>query len=686
MHGSIRVLVALTLLAGIGVSPALAQRNKLDDELQRLAKTKSGSSTVGVIVKTRPDSVKAVADKLRRRGDEVRTSHPAAGAVTAEVRRDGLAALAADPAIESVSIDAPVSAFGAPKKAAVRQRTTRGRKPSAATPPPPPVNVLRATLGLADAKMTGLGIGVAIIDSGIQPVADFDLRITAFRDFTKDDSPNGQAVAAYDDYGHGTHIAGLIGSNGSLSSGEFRGVAPAVRLVGLKVLNEKGEGSTSDVIAALEFAIANRTALGIDVVNLSLGHPIYERAATDPLVQAVEKATRAGLIVVVAAGNFGENPETGEVGYAGIMSPGNAPSAITVGALKTKGTIDRQDDRVPSYSSRGPTWYDGMLKPDVLAPGDNIVSNVSQSAWLARRYPELVSTTRSGGAFLRLSGTSMSTAVTSGVVALVLESQRAGALKRVADATPNSSQWPADQWFSLYRTLPRVSANTVKALLQYSALRVNDGTADYDPLTQGAGGVNAEGATRLAFAVDATVPLGTQWLGSFGQPSTTIAEQALPWAQSIYWGGQEVLGPSIAMSELAWSAHVVWGTNIFWSTTEDLEHIVWGTSIDWSFLNDEHIVWGTSTDWSFLGDEHIVWGTGTPFAYSFLGDEHIVWGTNLYWDEHIVWGTSLIGLFYDEHIVWGSGATTAQSTAWGNLLDLEHIVWGTGGVFAAGVK
>ena len=111
-----------------------------------------------------------------------------------------------------------------------------------------------------------------------------------------------------DEYGHGTHVAGLIGSSGASSNGKFAGVAPGVKLLALRVLDRKGAGRTSDVIAALEFAVANKERFGIRIVNLSLGHPIYESAASDPLVQAVEAAVRAGLVVVTAAGNYGTNP------------------------------------------------------------------------------------------------------------------------------------------------------------------------------------------------------------------------------------------------------------------------------------------------------------------------------------------------------------------------------------------
>src|SRR5205814_2419854 len=103
-------------------------------------------------------------------------------------------------------------------------------------------------------------------------------------------------------------------------------------------------------------------------------HVIYEPAASDPLVQAVERASRAGVIVVAAAGNYGKNPTTGQPGYAGITSPGNAPSAITAGAVKIQNTVVRSDDRIADYSSAGPTWYDAFVKPDIVSPGHNIVA------------------------------------------------------------------------------------------------------------------------------------------------------------------------------------------------------------------------------------------------------------------------------------------------------------------------
>ena len=176
----------------------------------------------------------------------------------------------------------------------------------------------------------------------------------------------------------------------------------------------------------------------------------------------MQAASQAGLVVVVSAGNYGTNTTTGLVGYAGITSPGNAPSALTVGAASAQDTIARGDDRIASYSSRGPTWYDGLAKPDVVATGTQLVSNAAKSGTLYASYPALIV----GADYIKLSGTSMAAGVTSGVVALMIEANR-------------SQMGPG-----------YLTPNAVKAALQFSAVPVHDdaGTS-YDNLTQGAGEV-----------------------------------------------------------------------------------------------------------------------------------------------------------------------------------------------------
>src|SRR5213076_1356495 len=173
---------------------------------------------------------------------------------------------------------------------------------------------LRQALALGDYAL-GSTVGVAVLDSGLADNGDFTGRIAAFYDFTASNTGKPVASSPYDDYGHGTHVAGLVGSSGALSTGAYAGIAQTVRFFVLKVLDKSGRGRTSDLINAIEFVIANKDALNIHVINLSLGHPIYESAATDPLVLEVERASAAGLIVVAAAGNIGTNPVTGLPGY-----------------------------------------------------------------------------------------------------------------------------------------------------------------------------------------------------------------------------------------------------------------------------------------------------------------------------------------------------------------------------------
>jgi serine protease AprX len=483
----------------------------------------------------------------------------------------------------------------------------------------------------------GAGIGIAVVDSGIEAGVDFDNRITAFYDFTYGDI---RAGAAIDPYGHGTHVAGLIAS-------EYVGVAPNARLIGLRVLDSNGQGVTANVVRAIEFAIANKDLLGIDVLNLSLGHPIYEPAATDPLVQAVEHATRNGIVVVVSAGNFGINKKTGVAGYAGIASPGNAPSALTAGATRTFNTATRDDDRVAPYSSRGPSWYDGFSKPDFVAPGDNLLSVAAVGSTL-RIAQEVRGNT---GNYMRLSGTSMAAGVASGVVALVLQAN------------------------------PDLTPNTVKAILEYTSIPVNDddGTR-FNPLAQGAGQIEVSGSVALAHAINPQAPLGSPWLSTSLTPTTTIAGQAYTWSQSIIWGARRVAGDSLLSEQRpGWALNIVWGEglgdeddNIVWGNNfGDDDNIVWGNAFD----TGDNIVWGNNIVWGGIGElNNIVWGN------LFNDDDNIVWGNifgdddNIVWGNNIVWGSGLIGMsFDDDNIVWGN--LDDDNIVWGNLDD-DNIVWG----------
>ncbi len=205
-----------------------------------------------------------------------------------------------------------------------------------------------------------------------------------------------------DQFGHGSHVAGIIGSNGSGSV--YIGIAPAVNIVSLRALDKNGNGSDASVIQAIDAAISLAATYNIRVINLSLGRPVFEPAAQDPLCQAVEAAWKAGIVVVVAAGNDGRDNSAGTEGYSTITAPGNDPYVITVGAMKSEGTTTRADDLIASYSSKGPTAFDNYAKPDIVAPGNKVVSTMQAGETLSQEYP---STNRVSGDFFVPSGTSM---------------------------------------------------------------------------------------------------------------------------------------------------------------------------------------------------------------------------------------------------------------------------------------
>jgi serine protease AprX len=496
----------------------------------------------------------------------------------------------------------------------------------------------------------GAGIGVAIVDSGITSWHD-DLgyqgsnpdvrvvggqRVAAFFDFV-----NGY-TAPYDDNGHGTHVAGIIMGNGYDTYGIRAGMAPAAHLVSLKVLDANGGGYISDVIAAIDWAVANKAAYNIRVMNLSVGASPSGSYWTDPLTLAAKSAVDAGIVVVAAAGNMGQN-EQGQSQYGAIAAPGNAPWVLTVGAYSDEGTVWRWDDVMAPYSSRGPTAYDFSAKPDLVAPGTGVISlSAPNSALYNANSGYLLDGLRTTAhkPYLSLTGTSMAAPVVSGAVAQMLQAN------------------------------PTLTPNAVKAILQYTA-EERDG---YNNLEQGAGFLNAFGAVTLAKHW-ASHPVGSRY------PTSRS------WSKHIIWGNHRLSGGVILPGASAWDDNIVWGTlrdaggdNIVWGTlcaAGACDNIVWGTgivldpfdNIVWGTMLGvgDNIVWGTL----FSADDNIVWGT-------MFRDDNIVWGTECNLDDcqGVVWGTALASPVGD-NIVWGT-AEQIDNIVWGTMLQTDNIVWGTG--------
>ena len=740
LRKALGTVLAATALVLLSLAPASAEQHpKLDRAVQQAIA--NGAATQKVIVTVRPGSRDAVGQQLLNNGGRVKSTFTAADSIAVEVSSKSILTLANSPDVQFISADATVYA-GAAAQASPKATAKKGIVAATVIPSwsgPAPTSILRQTLGLSPAPaagdVTGVGVGVAVIDSGIQPTADLGSRIAAFYDFTR----GGVAAAPYDDYGHGTHVAGLIGSSMTLPDGGVVGVAPSVHFVGLKVLDANGAGSTSDVISALDFVTHNQKRLGVQVVNLSLGHEVYAPAVLDPLVAAVQRATQSGLYVVVSAGNNGIQTDAAgnPVGPSGaaavdspaysasVTSPGNAPSAITVGASTfgarlsgynwtTAETAARGDDFVASYSGRGPTWFDGFAKPDVVAPGHFVVS---EGVGGLCGDPN----TRCENGLLWLQGASMAAGVTSGVVALAIDAHNRANFRQ--DLTPN----------------------TVKALLEFSATTLTAGQTplDNDELAQGTGEVNGFGAATLGGAINTDAKPGSPWL------YTSDAS----WSQHLIWGDAVLTGSVLDRNTRLFSANIVWGTNVVWGSSRDRialggrakgpharsswggDNIVWGTSarqlkgsaarlykhgrakgswggdnIVWGTLFDDNIVWGTSDLWGALlppnrilgqrfGD-NIVWGTwgdGDNIVWGTWGDgDNIVWGT--FFNDNIVWGTStadgtilsienikgavsmahLIGSTWgDDNVVWGTWGD--DNIIWGTWGEGDNIVWGSWG-------
>lgn len=251
-------------------------------------------------------------------------------------------------------------------------------------------------------NLTGQGITIAVIDTGIYEHSDLAGRIIGFKDFVANRSK------PYDDNGHGTHVAGCAASSGANKS-PYRGPAPKAKLVGVKVLNKLGSGTLSSVIEGVQWCIEQKQHLGIRIINLSLGSEAYQSYRDDPLCQAVEKAWNSGIVVCAAAGNSGPEQRT-------IDSPGIDPHIITVGASHDRNIPNPAQNTVAFFSSRGPT-NEGLNKPDFLAPGVDIVSLRSPCSQLDKANKE----SRVGKHHLTLSGTSMATPICAGVVAQLLQ-------------------------------------------------------------------------------------------------------------------------------------------------------------------------------------------------------------------------------------------------------------------------
>ena len=538
-----------TITVGTGAGDATTQ--KFSPELQEQPTDGTGSDMVTVIVQHRQMPTSAHLKDMQGRGATIKSRFQAIRAVTMRVPVSMLAELANDPNVAYITPDRQISITANPQTEEF-------------------ATAVEADVAASQYAMTGAGIGVAVIDSGIAANSDLNnasgtSRVVYSQSFVLLDTTTS------DKYGHGTHVAGLIGGTGASSgtangyAATYAGMASGVNLINLRVLDQNGMGTDSQVIAAIQEAITLQSKYNIRVINMSLGRPVFESYTLDPVDQAVEAAWKAGIVVVAAAGNNGRFAATNGFGTIGV--PGNDPAVITVGATMTLQTATRVDDKIASYSSKGPTAIDHIVKPDLVAPGNRLVSLRVAGSTLDTLYPQYEVAPTSGTAkYYVLSGTSMATPVVSGAVAQMLQ--------QTPSLTPDQVK-------------ARLMKTAWKSIGQYSSSSDSLGNIysnEYDLFTYGAGYLNIDAAlanTDLAAGVALSQTAVSNSNGSVSVKNTSL--------DSVFAGSSVVWGAS----SVVWGNSVVWGTNVLSATS-----VVWGaTSVVWgaNSVSGFSVVWGATS-------------------------------------------------------------------------------------------
>jgi serine protease AprX len=379
------------------------------------------------------------------------------------------------------------------------------------------------------AGYTGAGIDVALIDSGVAPVAGLDgANIVNGPDLSFE---SGYVdVRDRDTFGHGTHMASIIAGKDS----DLTGIAPGARVISLKVATATGATDVTQVIAAIDWVArhAHDGGRNIRVLNLSYGTDSVQAADVDPLSYAVERAWKAGIVVVAAAGNDGTTRQQ-------LADPATNPYVLAVGADDTKGTLSPADDTVADFAQRGTT----ARHVDIIAPGLHVLGLTVPNGFIDQTHPA----GKVGERFIRGSGTSQATAIVSGVAALVAQ--------RYPDATPDQLKY----------LITRSGFDLTEGTTGTAAQRLED-------LWQGYGVVDAAralaGNPALAPVQNWPAATGTGSLDAArGSSHVAIGEDVLTGEQDIF--GTPWAGPETAASPL-------------WLAAADGTTGLGGTVTDWT--------------------------------------------------------------------------------------------------------
>jgi len=537
-----------------------------------LATTAHAADThlVSVIVRAQPAETAAADQQITALGGHVQQHISLINAVVAQVPADAVPALETSQAVAQVTLNAPVQLLGA-----------GWGMPSNPYNPVSDVNSMYNVEQMDgahaywNAGYTGQGVGVALIDSGVTPVDGLTTPGKVVNGPDLSFESQNPSLEYLDTFGHGTHMAGIIAGRDSeatsVSSSDttnFLGMAPDAQIVSLKVADALGQTDVSQVLAAIDWVVQhqNDNGMNIRVLNLSYGTDSSQSYVLDPLAYAAEQAWLHGIVVVVAAGNGGNNSD-------GLDDPAIDPYVIAVGASNTENTTSVRYHLPASFTSEG----DGTRNPDLSAPGTHIVSLRDPGSFIDDTFG---ATATVSNRFFLGSGTSQAAAVVSGAAALLL-SQR-----------------------------PNLTPDQVKALLDTHAHSM-----------YGRSSLKGSGELNLAAVLNAPTPNTTQaWPTSNGTGSLEAArgsQHVVGANGNQLTGEQDIFGSAVDTAALAaaeanasaWNAGIFNGAS--WSGSS------WSGS-SWSGASWSGASWSGSS-WSGASWSGSSWSGGSWTGSSWSG-------------------------------------------------------------------
>ncbi len=559
--------IALLLVAASGHA-SLATPDNVHPAIYDWARSHPGDP-VPVVVRAKGDTAAAV-HVIESAGGRAGRQFSIVSAVEAELPAASIASVAASPAVAFLSLDAPVESTDTVKVDTKALSTTYPISVNANDP--------------WSKGYTGAGVTVAVVDTGVSPKdrADFIAPDGSTR-VVAEVAVNPSASGTRDGFGHGTHVAGIVG--GFKPKGKYVGIAPEASFINVKVADDTGLSTIADAIAGLQWVYENQAQYNIRVVNLSLHSSVPESYRSSPLDAAVEALWFKGVFVVVAAGNLGGAPD------AVFYPPANDPFVMTVGAIDDKATTNYGDDVPTPWSSYG-TTQDGFAKPELLTPGRSIVSTIDPGSYLYAAYPAKIVDTN----YFSLSGTSMAAGVMSGVAALVLERHpdwKPGELKCSLVSTSRALAKPYQTW-----KVPRAgAASNLSAPACNSDIGIAPSTALAPMLKAGvvafvAGSADqAAAGTAIGFDVNA--------IGGSGTDLNDLDWSAIKW-DAITWSA--IKWDAIKWDAIKWDA-IKWDAIKWDAVTPDGVNF---SAITWSAIKWDAITWSAIT-WSSIKWDAIKW-------------------------------------------------------------------------------